>query len=186
LRILSDSAQLIIASFIEVYYKKHIERLGKHSSKLKEKALREFLIYPKAPPKFGSVLLSSYELFSHVNEIPKSRVADTLNMTERMFGDFDGRNDDVRRTLATQLADVPDEDSMLATENRKGSVLGIVSLTCALHDPKSGDAVKQAVKTGRSIIIHRLSGPLYRLTSTIEIFPDFSEMKRHVEGLPDA
>lgn len=148
--------------------------------------MREFLIYPKAPPEFGSVLLSSYELFSHINEMPKSRLNDLFSMAERMFGDFDGRNDDVRRTLAAQLADVPDEDSMSATENRKGSLLGIVSLTCALHDPKSGDAVRQAVKTGRSIIIHRLSGPMHQLTSTIEIFPDFSAMKRHVDGLPDA
>mgnify|MGYP001506868951 FL=1 len=138
------------------------------------------------PPTFGSLLLSSYELFSNINEIPKVRAADSLSMAEKMFGDFDRRNDDVRRAVAMQLADVPHEDLMSTSENRKGSVLGITSLACALHDPKSGDAVRQAVETGRSIIIHRLSGPMHRLISTIEIFPDFSAMERHVEGLPDA
>jgi hypothetical protein len=64
----------------------------------------------------------------------------------------------IRGWLALQLSDAPIEPLLGADENRKGSVLGLVSLACALHDEDRGDEVKEALESGEAIIVYRLSG----------------------------
>jgi hypothetical protein len=90
--------------------------------------------YPKHPPTVGTVLLSCYKLMYHVNEIPRARVPDAIEKSKDIFDGAKGDLDMIRGWLALQLSDAPVEPMLGADENRKGSVLGLVSLACALHE----------------------------------------------------
>ena len=143
--------------------------------------MSDLLFYPKHPPTVGTVLLSCYKLMYHVNEIPRARVPDAIEKSKDIFDGAKGDLEMIRGWLALQLSDAPIEPLLGADENRKGSVLGLVSLACALHDEDRGDEVKEALESGEAIIVYRLSGEIEKTTRQIEIFPNYKTLLRHVQ-----
>jgi hypothetical protein len=113
--------------------------------------------YPKTPPRVGTIILTSYGVFAHENEIPKARAVDAIKMAEQIAGEYDEDSHHLG-ALMLLLSDVPVDPLLKASAAQKGSVMGLASLGYLISRDSAGVKACRILKEGGGVFLVKLSG----------------------------
>jgi hypothetical protein len=142
--------------------------------------------FPRNKPSVGAMLMTQFNEFHHVNEFPRDKINQLFEVAESGFKGFDSLNH-VLGSISLLLSDVPAEELLTASPNRKGSTLGVVSATYLLNNPLHGQQVRHILRSGEGVMILRIYGELDFLseelpefTTEINLFDNWLSYQRFV------
>ncbi|KAA8690095.1 hypothetical protein [Pseudomonas caricapapayae] len=144
--------------------------------------MQTYKYYPKNPPTFGTVLLTSYGLFAHVNEILLSHIADVLRICKEVTDGFDDEKHHLR-ALMLMIADVPEEPLLNTSAAHKGSIIAYNSLGYLLSCGSIGENAKRIIQTGNSVFLVELNGTIDNPTVDLKVFNSWPQYQKFLRPI---
>lgn len=138
--------------------------------------------YPKNPPSVGSIILTSYGVFAHENEVPKSRAADAIRIGKEIAGKYE-TDEDHLIALMLLLSDIPVDPLLKASAAQKGSVLGLAALGYLLARHSLGDTARKALNHGDGVFLVNLAGDQEAPSVEVKVFKSWREYQNYVEPI---
>ena len=139
--------------------------------------------YPKTPPTHGTIVLTVHGQLYHQNEFPRLRAMEAIDMAAKLAEGFATPQDHLGAIMLV-LADVPAEPLLRADPQRKGSVLGLVTLGYLLSRTDQASRIKGILSAGDGVLILRVDGTLEDATlQAVEVFDTwdaYSQFARYV------
>ncbi|RMV26869.1 hypothetical protein ALP12_200360 [Pseudomonas savastanoi pv. phaseolicola] len=142
--------------------------------------MQTYNYYTKNMPTIGTVMLTTYGLFAHENEIPKSNLTDVLKICEELTDGFDDETHHLS-ALMLMIADVPAEPLLNASAAHKGSIIGFTSLGYLLSCVSIGEKAKRIIQTGDGVFLVELSGDIDNPTADLKVFNSWSQYQKFLK-----
>ncbi|MHB9831601.1 MULTISPECIES: hypothetical protein [Pseudomonas syringae group genomosp. 2] len=149
-------------------------------SPILEVTMQTYKYYPKNLPAIGTVLLTTYGLFAHKNEIPKSHVTDVLKICKKLTDGFDDEMHHLS-ALMLMIADAPVEPLLNASVAHKGSIIGFTSLGYLLSYGSISETAKSIIQTGNGVFLVELSGNIDNPTADLKVFNSWSQYQKFLK-----
>ncbi|KWA77749.1 hypothetical protein WL30_00030 [Burkholderia ubonensis] len=108
----------------------------------------------------------------HQTTTPKARAQEAISIGLKMTAEWEGP-DDTLRTIMALLSDVPVEPLLEADPERKGSVLGLLTLGYVLRVPAQEAKLRRMLASGEGVVIVRVTGGYNDPRASVELFDDW-------------
>ncbi|KAA8690066.1 hypothetical protein [Pseudomonas caricapapayae] len=144
--------------------------------------MQTYKYYPKKPPTVGTVLLTSYGVFAHENEIFKSHSADVLGVCEELTNGFVDETHHLS-ALMLMIADVPEELLLNVSSAHRGSLIGYTSLGYLFSCGSIGEKAKRIMRKGNGVFLVELDGTLDNPTADLKVFNSWSQYQKFLKPI---
>ncbi|KAA8686774.1 putative ORF4 [Pseudomonas caricapapayae] len=144
--------------------------------------MQTYKYYSKNPSTVGTVLLTSYGLFAHENEILLSHIADVLRTCKEVTDGFDDKKHHLS-ALMLMIADVPEEPLLNTSAAHRGSIIAYTSLGYLFSCGSIGENAKRIIQTGNGVFLVELNGTLDNPTADLKVFSSWSQYQKFLKPI---